>query len=124
MTITEMWTQLGSVIAGLMFGWAMFKQYFPDQLRGSFNRYTQRLVGFVYPYLQITFHEYTGERLKRSEVYSAIQSYLSANSSMLKFKIILCSLGINFGGLYIASLQLCVGRYRKIIFVILFLDFL
>ncbi|OAY24566.1 AAA-ATPase ASD, mitochondrial [Manihot esculenta] len=87
MTITEMWTQLGSVIAGLMFGWAMFQQYFPHQLRGSFNRYTQRLVGFVYPYLQITFHEYTGERLKRSEVYSAIQSYLSANSSMRANKL-------------------------------------
>ncbi|XP_057996968.1 AAA-ATPase ASD, mitochondrial-like [Hevea brasiliensis] len=81
MTIVEMWTHLGSAIAGLMFAWAMFQQYFPHQIRDHFSRYGQKLLGLVYPYLQITFHEYTGERLKRSEFYSAIQNYLSANSS-------------------------------------------
>ncbi|KDP45446.1 hypothetical protein JCGZ_09695 [Jatropha curcas] len=55
MSVLEMWTNLGTAIGSLMFAYAMFQQYFPDQLR---------------------------ERLKRSEVYTAIQSYLSANSSM------------------------------------------
>ncbi|EEF44983.1 AAA-ATPase ASD, mitochondrial [Ricinus communis] len=81
MSIVEMWTNLGSAIAGIMFAWAMFQQYFPYQFRGYLDRYTRKLVAYVYPYLQITFHEYTGERLKRSELYANIQNYLSATSS-------------------------------------------
>ncbi|KAF2316214.1 hypothetical protein GH714_041555 [Hevea brasiliensis] len=76
-----MLTQLGSAIGGLLLAWAMFERYFPLQLRRYVDRYGQKLVGLFYPYLQITFHEYTGDRFRRSEVYSAIQSYLSANSS-------------------------------------------
>ncbi|KAF8399386.1 hypothetical protein HHK36_015250 [Tetracentron sinense] len=77
----EIWTGLGSTIAGLMFFWAMFQQYFPYQFRGYLEKYIHRLMGFVYPYIQITINEYTGERLKRSEAYAAIEAYLSANSS-------------------------------------------
>ncbi|KAG8634311.1 AAA-ATPase ASD, mitochondrial-like [Manihot esculenta] len=82
MSMTEMWTQLGSAIAGLMFVWAMYERYFPYQLQEYVERYCQKLVALVSPYFQIVFDEYTGEDLKRSEVYAAIQSYLSANSSM------------------------------------------
>lgn len=82
MSMGEIFTQMGSVIAGFMFLWAMFQQYFPHQLRSSVEKYTQRLVSFVYPYIQITFNEFTGERLMRSEAYSAIETYLSSNSSM------------------------------------------
>lgn len=78
----EMWAQLGSAIAGLMVISAMFQQYFPYQLRAYVERYIHKLVSFVYPYVEITFHEYTGERLKRSEAYTAIQNYLGAKSSM------------------------------------------
>ncbi|XP_021674605.2 AAA-ATPase ASD, mitochondrial [Hevea brasiliensis] len=81
MSVVEMLTQLGSAIGGLLLAWAMFERYFPLQLRRYVDRYGQKLVGLFYPYLQITFHEYTGDRFRRSEVYSAIQSYLSANSS-------------------------------------------
>ncbi|KAJ9135204.1 hypothetical protein P3X46_032413 [Hevea brasiliensis] len=82
MSIVEMWTQLGSAIAGLMFVWAMYDRYFPYQLRGYVERYSHKLVALVFPYFQIIFDEYTGEDMMRSEVYAAIQSYLSANSSM------------------------------------------
>ncbi|KAB2010489.1 hypothetical protein ERO13_D10G214901v2 [Gossypium hirsutum] len=46
-----------------MFVWAVFKQYFPYQFRGYIEKYSQRLLSFVYPYIQITFNEFTGERL-------------------------------------------------------------
>ncbi|KDP20621.1 hypothetical protein JCGZ_04128 [Jatropha curcas] len=82
MSLLEMWTNLGTAIGSLMFAYAMFQQYFPDQLHGYARTYLQKLIAFTSPYIHITFHEYTGERLKRSEVYTAIQSYLSANSSM------------------------------------------
>jgi|UniRef100_A0A2N9EKU3 AAA+ superfamily predicted ATPase len=81
MMMGETWAQLGSLIASVMFLWAMFDQYFPSHLRSSIMRYANKLVSFVYPYVQITFHEYTGEYLKRSEAYAAIETYLSTKSS-------------------------------------------
>ncbi|XP_050225453.1 AAA-ATPase ASD, mitochondrial-like [Mercurialis annua] len=77
----DMLAQVGSLIASLMFVWAMFKQYFPYELRDRLEKYTQRAFTFVYPYIQITFHEFTGERLMRSEAYSAIETYLSSSTS-------------------------------------------
>ncbi|KAL5582419.1 hypothetical protein UlMin_014861 [Ulmus minor] len=78
----ETFSNLGSIIGSLTFAWAIFQQYFPYQLRNYVEKYTQRMVTFVYPYIQITFNEFTGERLMRSEAYSAIENYLSSNSSM------------------------------------------
>lgn len=73
--------QIGSVIASLMFFWAIFQQYFPHHLRSHFEKYSQRIITLVYPYIQITFNETTGERFMRSEAYVAIENYLSSNSS-------------------------------------------
>ncbi|VVA20185.1 PREDICTED: AAA-ATPase [Prunus dulcis] len=81
MKMGELWTQMGSVMASMMFAYAMFKQFFPDDLGNILEKYTQKLVGYVYPYIQISFDEYTVEFLRRSEVYSSIQSYLSTKSS-------------------------------------------
>ncbi|KAJ0084710.1 hypothetical protein Patl1_30527 [Pistacia atlantica] len=78
----EFWATLGSVIASLMFVRAILKEYFPYQLWGYIEKYSHKLVRFVYPYIEITFPEFTDERLKRSEIFSAIQTYLSANDSV------------------------------------------
>ncbi|KAF7819663.1 AAA-ATPase ASD, mitochondrial-like [Senna tora] len=64
-----------------MFVWAMFQQYFPYQIRNQIEKYSQRLVTFVYPYIQITFHEFTGERLMRSDAYSAIENFLTSRAA-------------------------------------------
>ncbi|KAG8634309.1 AAA-ATPase ASD, mitochondrial [Manihot esculenta] len=87
MSVVEIYTQLGSAMAGLMFVWAMYERYFPYQLQAYVQRYSQKLVALVSPYFQIIFDEYTGEDLRRSDVYAAIQSYLSANSSMRAKKL-------------------------------------
>ncbi|XP_062009980.1 AAA-ATPase ASD, mitochondrial-like [Rosa rugosa] len=81
MMMGEMWPQLGSVIASAMFAYAMFQQYFPYQLRGPIEKYTQKLFGYVYPYIHISFDEYSGEWRTRSELFTTIQSYLSTKSS-------------------------------------------
>ncbi|KAH0969130.1 hypothetical protein GBA52_029002 [Prunus armeniaca] len=81
MVPADMFAHLGSTIGGLMFVWAIFQQYFPYEVRRHIEKYSQRLVGYVYPYIQITFNEFTGERLMRSEAYSAIENYLSSKSS-------------------------------------------
>ncbi|KAJ7974471.1 AAA-ATPase [Quillaja saponaria] len=79
----ETWAQLGSLVASFMFLYAMFEKYFPSHLRRHLRPYTRKLTNLIYPYIQITFHEFTGERyMKRSEAYNNIQTYLSKNSSL------------------------------------------
>ncbi|CAL5325164.1 hypothetical protein CsSME_00004345 [Camellia sinensis var. sinensis] len=78
----EMLTQLGSAMAGLMFIWAMFKQYVPFDVQTHIEKYTHKLIALVYPYIQITFHEYSTDGwFERSKAYTAIERYLSTNSS-------------------------------------------
>ena len=77
----ETWSQLGSLIATAMFLWAMFDKYFPHHLRSLILSHTKKLTSLVYPYIQIKFPEFTGEYLKRSEAYAAIETYLSSKSS-------------------------------------------
>ncbi|XP_023753642.1 AAA-ATPase ASD, mitochondrial [Lactuca sativa] len=78
----DLLAQLGSVLASVMFVWAIIQQYFPYNIRNFFDKYSQRFLTFFYPYIQITFNEFTGERFKRSEAYSAIETYLGTTSSM------------------------------------------
>ncbi|PON59456.1 Spastin [Parasponia andersonii] len=78
----DSFARLGSLVGGLMFFWAIFQQFFPHQLKNHIDKYFQRLVTYVYPYIQIRFNEFTGERLMRSEAYFAIENYLSTNSSL------------------------------------------
>ncbi|PSR87639.1 AAA-ATPase, partial [Actinidia chinensis var. chinensis] len=77
----EKLTQLGSAVAAIMFIWAMFKQYFPPELQGHIEQYTHKLISYVYPFIQITFHEYPGDGFERSKAYAAIERYLSTNST-------------------------------------------
>lgn len=69
---------LGSVLAGMMFAWAILQQFLPLDLRAYVTKYSQRFLRYVYPYIQITFNEYTGGRLMRDEAYLAIENYLSS----------------------------------------------
>ncbi|XVE68043.1 hypothetical protein DITRI_Ditri09bG0037000 [Diplodiscus trichospermus] len=77
----EMWSNLGSTMAAIMFMHAMFRQYFPPQLQDYIFRYSKKLSNFMYPYVHVTFDEFAGERMKSSEAFSAIQNYLSGKSS-------------------------------------------
>ncbi|KAK8534015.1 hypothetical protein V6N12_047415 [Hibiscus sabdariffa] len=72
---------LGSTMGTLMLVYTVFKQFFPYRLQLYFEKYFNKIVRFAYPYVEITFDEFTGERLKRSEAYSTIKTYLSDKSS-------------------------------------------
>ncbi|KVH92741.1 AAA-ATPase ASD, mitochondrial-like [Cynara cardunculus var. scolymus] len=78
----DLLAQLGSILASIMFVWAIIQQYFPYNIRNFIDKYSQRFLTLFYPYIQITFNEFTGERFKRSEAYSAIETYLGTTSSM------------------------------------------
>ncbi|KAK4795486.1 hypothetical protein SAY86_027812 [Trapa natans] len=73
----EMWPTMGSAIASFLFVWAMVKKYCPYQLRRQLEKYCHRITGSFYPYINITFDEYAGVGLKRSEAYNAVEAYLS-----------------------------------------------
>ncbi|GKU97051.1 hypothetical protein SLEP1_g10233 [Rubroshorea leprosula] len=81
MTMGEMYSYLGSGIATLMFINAIIQQYFPLHLRGYIERYSQKFVSILFPYVQISFDEFTGDSMSRSEAFSAIRNYLSDKSS-------------------------------------------
>ncbi|KAL4333354.1 hypothetical protein GQ457_07G002180 [Hibiscus cannabinus] len=72
---------LGSMMGTLMLVYTVFKQFLPPHLKIYFEKYFHKIVRFIYPYVEITFDEYTGEFMKRNEAYSAIKSYLSDKSS-------------------------------------------
>ncbi|XP_074355337.1 AAA-ATPase ASD, mitochondrial-like [Apium graveolens] len=82
MISAEMWTNIGSVLASLIFVWEIFKQYFPYDISHFSERYGHKLVSFSYPYIQIPFHEYSDDGFDRGTAYVAIQHYLAANSSV------------------------------------------
>ncbi|KAF3593096.1 hypothetical protein DY000_02025758 [Brassica cretica] len=85
-TMGQLWANTGSTLATLMFTYTIFRRWFPhvgDHLKPFF----QRLFSRFYPYIQIKFHEYSGEHFKRSEIYSGIQSYLSKDSSLRAKKL-------------------------------------
>eukprot|EP00262_Sarcandra_glabra_P006063 TRINITY_DN18103_c0_g1_i1.p1 TRINITY_DN18103_c0_g1~~TRINITY_DN18103_c0_g1_i1.p1 ORF type:complete len:488 (+),score=66.80 TRINITY_DN18103_c0_g1_i1:117-1580(+) len=75
------WAGLGSILASFMFLWAMIRQYLPHQMEGYFMIYANRFFAFFYPYVHVKIQEFSGERLKHSEAYAAVESYLSTNSS-------------------------------------------
>ncbi|KAL8209971.1 hypothetical protein R6Q57_006703 [Mikania cordata] len=68
-------------MAGAMFLWALFQQWFPEELSTHIRRYIDRLVSYFNPYITIIFHEYHGDEFERSKAYTAIERYLSANTS-------------------------------------------
>ncbi|XP_060179147.1 AAA-ATPase At3g28580-like [Lycium barbarum] len=82
MMMEQVWTQLGPAIATMVFVWTMYQNYFPHEIRGHIRRYTDKIVSYFYPYMQIIFHEYeTDGWYERSKAYVAIERYLSKNSS-------------------------------------------
>uniref|UniRef100_A0A0A0LFC6 Uncharacterized protein n=1 Tax=Cucumis sativus TaxID=3659 RepID=A0A0A0LFC6_CUCSA len=78
----QLWNNVGSLMATPLFVWAIIQQYFPYHLRAHIERYAHKFIGFLYPYITITFPEYTGERLRKSEAFTAIHNYLSSRSSI------------------------------------------
>ncbi|XP_013596605.1 PREDICTED: ATP-dependent zinc metalloprotease FtsH-like [Brassica oleracea var. oleracea] len=73
------WGFTGSTMTSLMFFWAIYKQFFPYQLRVLIEKYVYKLMGWVSTSVHIKFNEYTG--LKKSEAYNSIRNYLSSKST-------------------------------------------
>ncbi|KAK9077838.1 hypothetical protein SSX86_006176 [Deinandra increscens subsp. villosa] len=73
---------LGSAMAVVMFVWAAFRQLFPEEYRRDVRKYVNKVVSYVYPYVEITFPEYQVDGwFERSEAFISIERYLSTNST-------------------------------------------
>ncbi|CAL9153552.1 unnamed protein product, partial [Musa hybrid cultivar] len=88
----DQWASLGSLAASIMFLWAVVGRYVPlHHLEHSITKHSRRLFAFVYPYVQVTIPEFSGERMKRSDAYTYIEAYLSnscsQNASRLKAEL-------------------------------------
>ncbi|XP_074288511.1 AAA-ATPase ASD, mitochondrial-like [Silene latifolia] len=85
MNSNEMVTQLGSVIATIVFLKALYEQYIPYHWREAINsflwRHLTKIMNFFSNYHTILVDEYVGERYNRSEAYTRIESYLSEKTS-------------------------------------------
>ncbi|XP_073221055.1 AAA-ATPase ASD, mitochondrial-like [Cicer arietinum] len=73
--------KLWSILASLMFLYGIYEKFVPYHFHKLVRKYIQKFIGFMSPYMHITFPEFiSGQCLKRSDAYSCIQTYLSANS--------------------------------------------
>ncbi|KAI9120149.1 hypothetical protein K1719_008797 [Acacia pycnantha] len=78
MQMATLWTQLVSIMGSLMFLSGILKGFPPFSLiRGYLRVYINRLTSRLSPYVRISISEYSGDR----RAFSAIQTYLSDNSS-------------------------------------------
>ncbi len=77
----DIWAQIGSTFASLLFVSAMLQRYFPHHLQVRIERCFHKFANSFNPYIEIIFHEFSGEYLKRSEAYIAIEYYLSSKST-------------------------------------------
>ncbi|PON61076.1 Spastin [Parasponia andersonii] len=77
----EKWSQTSTVITSFMFIYTVVRQFIPSELRSYLSKYTRKIFSLVYPYIHITFDEYSGDSFNRSQLYVAIETYLGANST-------------------------------------------
>uniref|UniRef100_A0A803M1D7 AAA+ ATPase domain-containing protein n=2 Tax=Chenopodium quinoa TaxID=63459 RepID=A0A803M1D7_CHEQI len=75
------WAKLASSLASFMFVWAMLSQFIPYELRSFIEKRLTHFYSQFHPYIEVTIPEHSGDHLKRSEAYTAVQSYLSSISS-------------------------------------------
>ncbi|XP_073220828.1 LOW QUALITY PROTEIN: AAA-ATPase ASD, mitochondrial-like [Cicer arietinum] len=81
MGIVEIWSNLWSFMASIMFVYVMYGQFLPYNLLEYIEKYTRKLTNIVNPYVEINFFEKSGDSFEHDETYELIQTYLSANSS-------------------------------------------
>ncbi|KAI4987262.1 hypothetical protein ZWY2020_020062 [Hordeum vulgare] len=71
------WPWFGSAVASTIFLWSMVQSHIPDTVRLNLAALAAKLTAYFNPYLQITISENSGERWKRSELFLAVEAYLS-----------------------------------------------
>nr|ADE76156.1 unknown [Picea sitchensis] len=74
----EVWSNLGSIMAAVIFIRTMAKEYLPPEFYGFLSKSLRSLIGIVSSHISVVIEENDG--MKVSEVYEAVQTYLSVRS--------------------------------------------
>ncbi|GKU97053.1 hypothetical protein SLEP1_g10236 [Rubroshorea leprosula] len=72
---------LDLVVSKIMIFNFLFDKLIPSSIKGYIERYGQKIVNSLNPYIKISFDEFSGDRLRRNEAFSPIQHYLREKSS-------------------------------------------
>jgi len=75
----ELWSNLGTIMASVIFIRSIAKEYLPPEFNALFSKWMRTLIGIVSSYISVVIDENDG--MKVSEVYEAVQTYLSVRSS-------------------------------------------
>jgi len=75
----EIWSNLGSIMASVIFICTIAKQYLPPEFYDMFSKWMRKVIGILSSYISVVIEENDG--IKVSEVYEAVQTYLSVRSS-------------------------------------------
>jgi len=75
--MVEWWPWFGSAVASTIFLWSMVQNHVPDTLRLYLTTWAAKITAYVNPYLEITISENREERFQRSELFIAVEAYLS-----------------------------------------------
>ncbi|CAN0924398.1 AAA-ATPase At3g28580 [Linum grandiflorum] len=59
----------------------MFRRNLPRDYQNHINKFFHKFLSFLYPYIEVTFHEYSDDyHSRRNTAYIAIENYLSSKS--------------------------------------------
>ncbi|KAK4777107.1 hypothetical protein SAY86_005795 [Trapa natans] len=81
MVVRDFILQMSSAVGGLAMVIMLFRDHIPHHFRELFEKYSSKFVRMVYPYVEITFPEYSGEWYKKNELYAHIKSYLTGKAT-------------------------------------------
>ncbi|CAN1162823.1 AAA-ATPase ASD, mitochondrial [Linum perenne] len=73
--------QLSSYLPTLFLLCTMFHRNLPRDYRNHIGKFLHKFLSFLYPYIEVTFHEYSDDyHHRRNTIYASIENYLSSKS--------------------------------------------
>ncbi|KAF3327341.1 mitochondrial chaperone BCS1-B [Carex littledalei] len=78
MVAVPSWAGTGSAVASFLFVWAMVRNHIPKELYFFISTTLRKAFSFLNPYIHIKLDEYSSERMRKDELYSAAEAYLSS----------------------------------------------
>ncbi|XP_078150962.1 AAA-ATPase ASD, mitochondrial-like [Carex rostrata] len=72
------WAGTGSAMASFLFVWAIVRNHMPKELHFFISTTFRKAFSFLNPFNHIKLHEYDGKHMRKDELYSAAEAYLSS----------------------------------------------
>ncbi|KAM6549947.1 hypothetical protein CsatB_021623 [Cannabis sativa] len=83
----ETFGKSSAMLTSLFLVYTTFTRFVPHEIQLYVHTFTNKMMSLIFPYVKISFHEYSGDSFMRSQLYENIQTYLSVNSTTLAQKL-------------------------------------